>query len=60
MANTVSVNNRLRKTDNPVNLASVRRFDDARGIGSKVLEQTPHESVTVPALVTLLKMGKAR
>ncbi len=55
MANTVSTNNRLRKTYNPVNLASVRRFDEARARGAKLLEQKKAESVTVPALVTLLK-----
>jgi hypothetical protein len=56
MANTVGVNNRLRKTYNPVNLGSVRRFDEARAIGAKVLEERkPHESVTSPVLVTLLK-----
>jgi hypothetical protein len=30
MANTISVSNRLRKTYNPVNVVSVRRFDEAR------------------------------
>jgi hypothetical protein len=38
MANTVSTNNRLRKAYNPVNVASVRRFDQARAIGAKLLE----------------------
>ena len=50
MANTVSANNRLRKTYNPVNIASVRRFDDARAVGARMLEQKPTESVTAPAL----------
>jgi hypothetical protein len=54
MANTVSTNNRLRKVYNPVNVVSVRRFDEARAIGAKVLEQKPSKSVTSPALVTLL------
>lgn len=58
MANTVSASNRLRKTYNPVNVASVRRFDEARAKGAKVLEQKPDESVTAPDLVTLL--GKVR
>jgi hypothetical protein len=37
MANTVSANNRLRKTYNPVNVASVRRFDEARAVGAALL-----------------------
>jgi hypothetical protein len=55
MANTVDSNKQLRKTYNPVNQASVRRFDEARAIGAKVLEQRADESVTAPPLVTLLK-----
>jgi hypothetical protein len=35
MASTVSASNRLRKTYNPVNVASVRRFDEARAKGAK-------------------------
>jgi hypothetical protein len=58
MANTVATNNNLRKTYNPVNVASVRRFDEARTIGAKKLEQKPSESVTAPALVTLLQISK--
>jgi hypothetical protein len=38
MANTVSANSRLRKTYNPVNIGSVKRFDVARAIGAKSLE----------------------
>lgn len=60
MANTVDRNKQLRKTDNPVNVASVRRFDEARVIGAKKLEQNEQrapESVTVATLVTLLKWG---
>ena len=34
MANTISVSNRLRKTYNPVNVTSVRRFDEARERGA--------------------------
>jgi hypothetical protein len=58
MANTVNVNTRLRKTYNPVNIPSVRRFDEARAKGAKILEQSRSKSVTTPALVTLLKKRK--
>jgi hypothetical protein len=60
MANTVDRNKQLRKAYNPVNVASVRRFDEARIIGAKKLqaaEQKATESVTLPLLVTLLKSG---
>jgi hypothetical protein len=60
MANTVDRNKQLRKAYNPVNVASVRRFDQARIIGAKKLqaaEQKATESVTLPLLVTLLKSG---
>jgi hypothetical protein len=40
MANTVDRNKRLRQTYNPVNVASARRFDEARAKGAKKLEQT--------------------
>jgi len=33
MANTIAVSNRLHKTYNPVNIASVQRFDEARKVG---------------------------
>jgi hypothetical protein len=55
MANAISVSNRLRKTYNPVNVASVRRFDDAGEVGRKKLatsrdgEQKPSKSVTTSA-----------
>jgi hypothetical protein len=39
MANSIATNKRLRKTYNPVNVASVRRFDEARVAGAKKLEQ---------------------
>jgi hypothetical protein len=39
MANSIAINKRLRKTYNPVNVASVRRFDEARVAGAKKLEQ---------------------
>jgi hypothetical protein len=57
MANSVDTNKRLRKTYNPTNVASVRRFDEARTVGAKLLEQRPDKSVT-SALVTLLKERK--
>jgi hypothetical protein len=59
MANTVATNNRLRKVYNPVNVASVRRFDEARVAGAKKLEQRPSESVTSTALVTLQNAARA-
>ncbi len=58
MANSVDTNKRLRHTYNPVNVASVRRFDDARAVGARMLEQKPDESVRTAALLTLLKTGK--
>jgi hypothetical protein len=58
MANTVDRNKQLRKTYNPVNVASVRRYDEARVIGAKVLEQRASESVTSAPLVTLLKQRR--
>jgi hypothetical protein len=45
-----------------VNVASVRRFDEARVVGAKKLEQLEQrasESVTLTPLVTLLKTGIA-
>jgi hypothetical protein len=59
MANTIDRNKQLRKTYNPVNVASVRRFDEARVVGARKLEQRASESVTTPPLVTLLKTGIA-
>src|SRR5262249_44795627 len=45
----------------PLNVASVRRFDQARLIGAKKLEQRPDESVGEPALLALLKtVGSAK
>jgi hypothetical protein len=55
MANSIATNKRLRKTYNPVNVASVRRFDEARAIGAKKLEQKPDKSVREPVLLTLFK-----
>jgi hypothetical protein len=57
MANTVDANKRLRKTYNPVNTVSVRRFDEARAAGARLLEQKTNESVRTPVLLTLLKNG---
>jgi hypothetical protein len=57
MANSVDTNKRLRKTYNPVNVASVRRFDEARIAGAKKLEQKPDESVREPVLLTLFKQA---
>jgi hypothetical protein len=46
MANTVAASSRLRKTYNPVNVASVRRFDEARKRGREAMqEQKPTKSV---------------
>lgn len=55
MANTVAANNRLRKVYNPVNVPSVRRFDEARLKSAKALEQRSSKSVTPSVLVTLSK-----
>jgi hypothetical protein len=60
MANTVDSNKQLRKTYNPVNMGSVWRFDKARVIGAKILEQRADKSVTAPPLVTLLKQRRER
>ena len=59
MANTVNRNTRLRKTYNPVNVPSIRRFDEARAIGAKILEQKPDESISAPALEILLQSKKS-
>jgi len=59
MANTVDRNKQLRKTYNRVNIASVRRFDEARAIGAQRLEeQRASKSVTSTPLVTLLKQRR--
>jgi hypothetical protein len=61
MANSIATNKRLRKTYNPVNVASVRRFDEARVAGAKKLEHKPDESVRAPVLLTLFqKSGDAK
>jgi hypothetical protein len=54
MANTVDRNKQLRKVYKPVNVPSVRRFDEARTEGAKVLERRATKSVTTTPLVTLL------
>jgi hypothetical protein len=53
MASSVDTNKRLRKTYNPTNVASVRRFDEARTVGARLLEQNRAKGVTPTALVTL-------
>jgi hypothetical protein len=58
MANTVAANNRLRKTYNPTNVVSARRFDEARVVGARLLEQNRAKSVTAPDLVTLLAKSR--
>jgi hypothetical protein len=58
MANTVSTNNKLRKTYNPVNVPSVRRFDEARTEGAKRLERKPSESISLEPMEILL--GKTK
>jgi hypothetical protein len=55
MANTVSTNNRLRKVYNPVNVPSVRRFDEARTAGAKRLERKAAESISAEPLEILLR-----
>ena len=54
MANTVAADNRLRKTYNPTNVVSARRFYRARVTCARLLEQSRAKSVTAPDLVTLL------
>ncbi|MBB4395182.1 hypothetical protein [Bradyrhizobium sp. ERR14] len=53
MANSIDNNNnkRLRKTYNPVNAASVRRFDEARVKGAQVLKGKPDDQAPVPPLL---------
>lgn len=48
-ANTIDASNRLMKTYQPVNLASVRRFDEARVIGRAKLKSTKREPKSVMA-----------
>lgn len=55
MANTVSTNNKLRKTYNPVNVPSVRRFDEARVEGARRLEQKPDESISANPMEILFQ-----
>jgi hypothetical protein len=61
MANTISASNRLRKVYNPVNIVSVRRFDEARKVGRKQLrdEQNPPKSVT-PSAGKVSQRGRAK
>ncbi len=49
MANTIAASSRLQKTYTPVNVASVRSFDEARARGGQRLrEQKPTKSVMGP------------
>jgi hypothetical protein len=58
MANTVDRNKRLRQTYNPVNVASARRFDEARAKGARKLEQTEAKSIPSTPLGILLQKRK--
>jgi hypothetical protein len=58
MANTINRNERLRKTYNPVNVASARRFDEARAKGAKKLERKETESFPITPLGKLLEKRK--
>lgn len=58
MANTVSSNNKLRKIYNPVNVPSVRRFDEARAEGAKRLERKADESISLEPMEIL--SGKSK
>jgi hypothetical protein len=63
MANTIAANARLRKTYNPVNVASARRFDEARKTGAKKLrlkEQNSTKSCTTPGLVQLFNADASK
>ena len=55
MANTVDRNKRLRQTCNPVNVASARRFDEARAKGARKLERTETKSIPSTPLGILLQ-----
>jgi hypothetical protein len=55
LANTVDTNQRLRLVYSPVNVASVRRFDEARAIGVKLLlEQNGAKSMPISSSGILL------
>ncbi|MGY4294591.1 hypothetical protein ACVWXN_002686 [Bradyrhizobium sp. i1.4.4] len=58
MANSIDTNKRLRKTYNPVNAASVRRFDEARVKGAKVLGEKAEVETSAPALLQLFGQRK--
>jgi hypothetical protein len=59
MANSIDTNKRLRRTYNPVNVESVRRFDQARAAGAKLLEQKPDKSIREPTLLILFQKGNS-
>jgi hypothetical protein len=58
MANTVSTNAKLRKTYNPVNVPSVRRFDEARAEGAKRLERKAAKSISLEPMEILSRKAK--
>jgi hypothetical protein len=55
MANTVATSNKLRKVYNPVNVVSVKKFDEARVVGAKALEQNPAKSISAEPMEILLR-----
>ena len=59
MANSIDADKRLRNIYNLTNAASVRRYDEARVVGAKLLEQNRATSVAAPDLVTLLEGRRA-
>jgi hypothetical protein len=58
MANTVDRNKQLRKAYNPVNVESVRRFDEARAKGAERLEQSRTKSISITPLEILSRSRK--
>ena len=59
LANTVDRNKRLRQTYNPVNIASARRFDEARAKGASKLEQTEAKRIPSTPLGILLQICRS-
>jgi hypothetical protein len=52
MANTVAASSRLRKTYNPVNVVSARRFDEARERGRKAIEDSAEEQRPTKSVIS--------
>src|SRR5262245_2517777 len=52
MANTVAASSRLRKTYNPVNIVSARRFDEARERGRKAIEDSAEEQRPTKSVIS--------